>query len=595
MDISEVVREYDRLLLCYLGSTRRIQCRTAQKLDHLMQYARQRHLGSANNNYFYEKLKHGFERLAIRLLAEKNSFEYSWQGFVFQQCVYKSKVQSLKQHILNLDKNGRLWKKLKHYLIRTVYDQLPSIFSQVCSYYIFTSRDCEFELIQIYKSVCDYEMEVKFNKDAQMAAQQGILSQREDEVWFSVKRWITSMDNNDFCKIYCVWKNYIDLLELIDCKNTKYCGMQIFFGDDSHLLIKSLNNVVLTPNLIGTIYNYNGDIEWKKKFLQGFVKVRDTTWKQDFNQILLVIFSSDHFGTSYGDAFANSLRKNFQQSIGDVNKLYSGLLNYLDAVFQENYRKLRRVPSSLCSNSDLYWVTSLVTFVSHYVPHSQEFIRIYLRKGVFRQMVMLGNKFPAFYKHDACLERIFIERMSKVIPRDVHCMLATIKSALLSLADSEQICHGRTAVDRIFLSSESAEELSLNSITPIWPSSSFEEYWNQEVESFSRQGKVLHGAFNNHMVTMKLPLNHLHKTITLITTLSMASIIYLYNDFERIAIEKMRLELRIDEKSESLFLNSLQKLLNQRLLSKISGEIYTFNYKFMPDSDSLNKGFIKIT
>ncbi|AQZ15696.1 YBR259W [Zygosaccharomyces parabailii] len=593
MDASEVFGEYDRLLSYYLGSTSRIQCRTAQKMDHLMHYARQRHLGGANN-YFYKKLKHGFERLAIRLLAEKNSFENSWQGLVIQQCIYKSKVQSLKQHILNLDKKGRLWKKLKHYLIRTVYDQLPSIFSQVCSYYIFTSRDCEFELIQIYKSVCDYEMEVRFNEDAQMAAQRGVLSQREDAIWFSIKRWIVGMDN-DFCKVYCVWKNYIDLLELIGCKNTKSCGMQMFFGDDSHLLLKSLNNVVLTPNLIGTVYNYNGNIKWKKEFLQGFIKVRDTTWKQDFNQILVVIFSSDHFGASCGDAFANSLRKKFQQSIGDVNKLYSGLLNYLDTVFQENYRKLRRVPSSLCSNSDLYWVTSLVTFVSQYVPYSQEFIRIYLRKGVFRQMVMLGSKFPAFYKHDACLERIFIEGMSEVIPRDVHCMLATIESALLSLADSEQICHGRTAVDKIFLSSESAEELSLNSITPIWPSSSFEEYWNQEVESFSRQGKVLHGAFKNHMVTMKLPLNHLRKTITLITTLSMASIIYLYNDFERIPIEKMRLKLCIDEERESLFLDCLQKLLDQRLLLKISDEIYTFNYKFMPDSDSLNKGFIKVT
>ncbi|SJM82070.1 uncharacterized protein ZBIST_0291 [Zygosaccharomyces bailii] len=593
MDNSEVLREYERLLSCYLSSTRRIQCRTAQKLDHLMHYARQRHLGGANN-YFYEKLKHGFEKFAIRLLAEKNDFENSWQGLVFQQCVYKSKVQSLKQHILNLDRKRRLWKKLKHYLTRTVYDQLPNIFSQVCSYYIFTSRDCEFELMQIYKSVCDYEMEVRFNENAQMAAQRGIFSQREDMIRFSVKQWIADMDN-DFCKVYCVWKNYTDLLELIDCRNTKYCGMQMFFGDDSHLLLRSLNNVVMEPNLIRTIYNYNDDIEWKKKFLQAFVRVRDTTWKQDFNQILAAIFSSDHFGTSYGDVFANSLRKNFQQSIGDVNKLYSGLLNYLDAVFQENYRKLRRVPSYSCSDIDLYWVTSLVTFVSHYIPHSQEFLRIYLRKGVFRQMVMLGNKFPAFYKHDACLERLFIEGMSEIIPRDVHCMLATIKSALLSLANSKQICNGRTAVDRIFLSSESAEELSLNSIKPIWPSSSFEKYWNQEVESSLRQGKVLHGAFNNHMVTMKLPLNHLRKAITLITTLSMASIIYLYNDFERITIEKMRLELRIDEERESLFLNSLQKLRNQQLLLKTSDEIYTFNYKFMPDIDSLNRGFIKIT
>lgn len=595
MELIQVCSEYARLLSCYLSTNRRIEARVVQKLDHLLHYAVDSRM-DGYVHYCQKELQKGFESFAMRLLSKKYSSASTWQDFVLREFEYNSKLQKLKAHIQYVDEKDQLWKILKYCLMKNMSEQFSSLFYEVCNYYVFTSRSCEPELLQIYQSIYDYEVEVKFEGCTKMAKQNGALAQKDDKILATIKKWITDSEGGkSFIEIYTVWKNYLNLSELTNSQRNKLSGMQFCFEENPYLLLRSLQNVILTPNVLRAMYNYKDDSKWKENFIEEFYRMRDTSWKGDFEHTLQIVFTSDRFGHSRENMLANGMRDNFQRSVKDVNQFQTSLLNYLDTKFQKNYYTLRKVPSKLITNAETYWVKALITFIIYYLPGRQKFLDLYLRKGLFRQMVMLGGRFSFFYNHSACLERFFIEGSCKIIPKDMRSIQVALESALESLTKSKRILNGTTVIDKIYLSSETAEDLSLCSVKPIWPSNAFKEYWARESRNFSDNGKILHGAFKRHIITMKLPINLPNgKPLILITNLSIASILYLYNSYEVIAMSKIRQELNIEEEQESLFVDSFKKLLGQGLIAKTQSGLYAFNYNFNSGLNTLNTGLIKV-
>ena len=92
---------------------------------------------------------------------------------------------------------------------------------------------------------------------------------------------------------------------------------------------------------------------------------------------------------------------------------------------------------------------------------------------------------------------------------------------------------------------------------------------------------------------MKLPIPSSNTNrITLITTLSIAGILNLYNDDARLTMDEIRMKLAIDESKEPILQENLQKLLSFGLIVLTRDSFYIFNYKFKKTSSS--EKFLKL-
>lgn len=562
--------------------------------------------------WFQKVLKTEFMDAAKRSAEKKSDKETPWEEFVVRQLDYNARFNKLRQHIHYIDshpRNGRkgvLLPYLEYLFLYYVLEEqgtLLDTYKKVCEHFIHVSKDCQQDLICIHDSIYCYEM---FHIETKGYERSDRMDRFFDIGVTCLEEWANRTLDISFFNAYKIWQNTLELLNLTGDRYPRLSGLKTLFNEDPHLLLESLKNVILTPNTLDTICNSGDAPHWIILLKDAFLKWRSVEFTNyDFEQLLASIVLSDSFGDeedsskhgSYQSSLIlNELRQNFLDSVKNVPEFHTKLLNYLDLTFKKNYDALRKAPDKGLSSEQELWIAAMVSLLLHYLPDREIFFKRYLKQGLFQQIMMLNSKFPAFHNHQACLQRILINKLHSLIPRDTYHICGLLKASLDTLQDTTLMNHDETEFTKLYIPKEIASELSLKleeDLETFWPSIYFQNEWEKQVAMYNVHDKTLHGLFSMHILTITTPVCLANgKNLTLLVNICMASIIYLFNDSAVLSLAQIRTNLNSTGKG-ALMIN-LDKLLRYNIILETKKGHYTFNVEYKPSSMTLRTGILRI-
>lgn len=582
LDAKEALSSYKQLLSLYSNSTRRIQWkRTAQQLECLAKYAIDKD-DEITTKVFEEALYEEFVPNNFKgyiSLGGYSDFVSSYDGLFY-------KLQYLKGHI-----SDEWFKLCKMKYLSLVIDLLPQFLNRCCDDYIFEGKNCLQDAVCIFECIRYYESSFE-SKSNDHSSQ---LTQFTRELLSRVIKWV-GQHENDFGRIYVIWKKTEEILKLDDSDTfSNSPAFQLFSNDRQLLVPKTLKNYVLSPDTVFSVYGrggYDKSYEFDIHDVRHYYSGKGLRWKHDFDLLLRDVILVDDFRCRKNLCKRDSLKHEFEESLGDLNEFHIELFNYIQGKFQENYNEIRKDPHTAISRSEEMWINALSTFLIHYLRSLEDFMHLILRRLILPQLLSFSGKFKQYYLHKACLERHVFDNVSR--SGSVSEFKESIDSITKLTIDSDEINVNGPTVEKLFMSRPIAEKLDLlPEDEPIWPNEYFKNYWEHQKQLFSSQGKTLHGCFEGNLITMKLPIPSSNKTrITLITSISIASILNLYNDSKRLTIDEIRVKLAINNSKESILQDSLRKIVDYGLINLTKDNFYIFNYQFKKTSSS--EKFLKL-
>ncbi|GAV47376.1 hypothetical protein ZYGR_0H02170 [Zygosaccharomyces rouxii] len=583
LDVEEAISSYKQLLRRYLRSTNRIQWRrTAQELDYLARYAIDNRDGTTVE-FFEGQL---YEVLSPCNFSPYISLEH-YRNFVTFYNGFFTKLQYLKGHI------GDEWlKSCKVKYLSLAIDGLPLLLNRCCDDYIFKDENCLHDGTCIFECIRYYESSLRSKYEDPPSKLTGF----DEELICRVVNWVSKYEK-DFGRIYVIWKKTEEFLKLYGSDMLLNSPAFQLFSDNRHLLVpKTLENYILPPDTVFSVYGRggcDGSYEFDSHDVEHYYSNKGLHWEQDFDLLLRKVILVDDFRCARLWQ-RSTLRRQFEQSLSNVDEFHVELFNYMHEKFQSNYDTIRKSPHKTLSKLEEIWINALSTFLIHYLVSLDDFMHLILRKSILPQILALCGRFKPFYQHKSCLERRVFDNVCKTAPGSVLEFKESIDWILASPIDSNKINGNGPIIEKVFMSSQIAEQFNLSSEgEPIWPNQDFKDCWNEQLESFSSEGKTLHGCFSKHLIIMKLPIPSSNTNrITLITNLSIAGILNLYNDDARLTMDEIRMKLAIDESKEPILQENLQKLLSFGLIVLTRDSFYIFNYKFKKTSSS--EKFLKL-
>lgn len=562
--------------------------------------------------WFHKVLKTEFMDAAKRSVEKKSVKETPWREFVTRQLNYNARFNRLRQHIYYIDshpKNDRkdsLLPYVEHLFLYYALEEQETLldtYKKVCQHFIHVSKDCERDLICIHDAIYCYEMYCIYTK--------GYVKSDRLDIFFNIgvtclEEWANRTPEMSFFEAYKAWQNTLELLELTGDRYPTICGLKTLFYEDPDLLLKSLRNVILTPNSLDTMCKSGDKPHWIKLLKDAFIKWRSVEFtNNNFEQLLASIILSDSFedenDSSKPESNQNSLilkvlRQNFLDSVGNVPEFHTKLLNYLDLTFKKNYDTLRKAPDKEISSKQELWIAAMTSLILYYLPDREIFLRRYLKQGLFQQIMMLNSKFATFHNHQACLQRILIKKLHILIPREMYHIRELLKAALDTLKDTTLMNDNETEFTKLCISKELASELSLKAedeIETFWPSIDFQNEWEKQVAIYNVQDKNLHGLFSMHILTITTPIRLENgKILTLLVNICMASIINQFNDSPVLSLAVIRKNL--NSTGKGALMTNLSKLLRQNIILETKKDHYTFNMGYKPTSMTLRTGILRI-
>lgn len=577
INVEKVVIRYKRLLNYYLSSTRKIEWkRTAQELECLARYAID-HSDRITIEFFERQL---YKELRLcdlypyTLPGNYRDFTTSYNGLF-------CKLHYLKGHI-----SERWLNSCKVKYVSLAVDELPRLLSTCCDDYILKDKNCLQDSACLFECIKRYESSLESNSDNFP----GKLTGFDAKLLSRVVRWINKYEK-DFGRVYVIWKKTEEVLKLYSSSTLSDSPAFQLFSNDRHLLVpKILENYVLSPDTVFSVYNrggYDGNYEFNNHDLKYYYSNKGLRWKKDLDLLLKEVILVDDFrcGKLYR---RHTLKCEFENSLSDVGEFHAELFNYIKERFQTNYNNIRKNPNKTLLKSEEIWINALSTFLIHYLPSLNDFVDLILRKLILPQVITLCRRFKPFYQHKACLEKCVFDNVCNTIPNSVLEFKDSIEWIMNSPIDSKNISVNGPIIDEVFMPRPVAEQFDLShEEEPIWPNQDFKNYWNEQLGSYLSERKNLHGCFSKHLILMKLPIPSSNSVrITFITTLSIASILNLYNDSAKLKIDEIRTKLAINNSQEIILRNNLQKLLNLGLLRLTKDNFYIFNYEFKEKSST---------
>ncbi|GAV52388.1 hypothetical protein ZYGR_0AG03790 [Zygosaccharomyces rouxii] len=583
LDVDKAVSRYKQLLKHYLNSTKRIQWkRTAQELECLARYAidnSDRITVEFFEGQLYEVLgPHNFDSYIS--LDHYNDFVTLYNGLF-------CKLHYLKGHI-----SDKWLKSCKVKYLSLAMSALPRLLNRCCDEYIFKDENCLHDVTCIFECIRYYESSLELKAENPP----GKLTGFDKELLSRVVKWVSKYEM-DFGRIYVIWKKTEEILKLCSSNGSLDSpAFQLFSGDRHQLVPKTLENYILSPDTVFSVYGrggYNVTYDFDNHDAKYYYSNKGLRWEHNFDLLLRGVILVDDFHCTRLHK-RNTLKREFEESLDDIGEFHVELFNYVQEKFQSNYHAIRKDPHKTLSRLEGIWINALSTFLIHYLTSLDDFLHLILRKLIFPQVLVLCGKFKPFYQHNACLERHVFDNVCKTIPRSVLEFKEAIDWIVNSPIDSDRVNANGPIIDNVFMSRPISEQFNLSSERePIWPNQDFRDYWNEQVAFYSSKRKTLHGCFSSHLISMKLPIPSSNATrITLITNLSIASILTLYNDYTRLKIDGIRMKLAIDKSKEPILQENLKKLLNFGLIYLSKDNFYEFNYNLKRVSSS--EKFLKL-
>lgn len=574
-EIRTLVTRYETILRQYFDSDRKLQWRrTAQELASLAKCVND-HSGDVDTEPLGKLLFDEINRSGLNNVPIRNYRDYvSLYNGIF------TRMQYLKNHI------DEWWfEASKKSLLNPVIHDLPTYLKSCCNDYIFEGKDC------LHDGICILEC-IQYYIRTTGKDEHGLLIGFDGDLVCRSKKRIKEQEN-DFGKIYVIWKKTEEFLKkygsdiLLESPASQLFGKKL-----SEKIPESLTNCTLVPDY-STFDESSSEDHKFDTLIARFCANKVFRWKHNFDLLLKKVSLVDNFRwESFPDR--KRFRREFEKGFYDLNDLHVQLLGYLSDRFHGNYDVIRRNPLQKISVSEVEWVDAVSTFLICYLPSLVQFMNLVLRNVLLAQLIVLGPRFQSFYKHEGCLERQIFDNICESFSGRLLEHRGTINWIANLPVESKTTDSDGPIFEKLFLKSQIAEKFNLSrEQEPIWPNKHFKNSWDKQVEEYSTREQKLHGCFSEHLIVMKLPLPAAKtKRITLLTNLSIASILNLFNDAPKLKIEEIRLNLAIGISKEPILQDSLKKLLNFGLIVFTTDQFYIFNYNFKNTSSS--KHFLKL-
>ncbi|QLL33901.1 hypothetical protein HG536_0F02260 [Torulaspora globosa] len=538
--------------------------------------------------------------LYSKLLVEERSAERQpWEDIATKLSNYNIRFHSICDHIREIDRSiGYKFSKsleflLKHLMVRSLVEEkqeLLECFKSACKCYVFNSEDCSSQISLIYRSVRDFAVAINLSGDHESTFDHQALESFTNAALECFKEYLLS--EHHFSDIYKAWIRVSELNESIGYHDGHLSGIKLLFDENACHLMKSLEGILLSNDDLDALLSLRKDEEWFLELQGAYVKYREVKFSDDFERLLRSILL-----LNYADHCIDvpRLRNEFINGVKDVPRFHTTLINFLDISFKRNYNIIRKTVEEKPNDAQLLWALAASMLVERYTPNPQAFLQRYLKESLVPQLLMLHAKFPRYYNHKNCLQRLWIETLRERSLMEVEPYFSVIDEVLRSVKPDQTVHGSHVKLARLYISESVRSRVFADhkcDDTPIWPSLRLKNQWDEEVQRFAKEKKSLKGLFSLHTITMKSPFRlPSGQCLNILTNLTTASIISLFNNFESLNASDICRLLNTDQTADVV--NSLEKLEQCGIVKQETAKIYTINEQYKAPALAAKSGVIR--
>lgn len=553
-------------------------------------------------DWFDSVLREEFLRYSKSLVEERSAERQPWEDIAIKLANYSLRFHGICDHIRDIDKSiGHISRKslgffLKHLLVRSLVEEkqeLLQCFKLACKYYVFESEDCGAQINLIYRSVGDFVAGIEISDVHESIFDHQVLEELTNAALESFQEYLLA--EHHFSDTYKAWLRVSALYESIGYHDGHVSGLELLFnGNPSHLM-RSLEGILLSNDDLDALFSLRNDMNWVFGLQDAYVKHRKVNFSDNFERLLRSILLL-HYADRCTGKFSSvpTLRKEFINCVKDIPRFHTALINFLDLSFKRNYHMIRKASEERASDAQLLWASAASMLVELYTPNPQVFLQRYLKESLIPQLLMLHAKFPRYYNHKNCVQRLWIESLRENSLMEVEPYFAVIYDVLKSAKPDQTVQGSRIKLARLYISEKVCSRVfddRSSEDVPIWPSLQLKNQWDEEVQRFAKEKKILKGLFSLHTITMKSPFRlPSGQCLDILTNLTTASIISLFNNFENLSVSDICRLLNTDQTAA---MGSLAKLEQCGIVKQETANIYTINKQYEAPDPVAKSGVIR--
>ncbi|CCE64918.1 hypothetical protein TPHA_0J00960 [Tetrapisispora phaffii CBS 4417] len=420
-----------------------------------------------------------------------------------------------------------------------------------------------------------------------------------------------------------MWKRRLEIFEylyqinLIPSIYPAYSNYNIIFKG----FFNDISLTKLSQHDIGTLLFSGMNID--DPLIQLFVKSRCITQDKNIDILLHSIYLIDPYIADIGEDVENKISMHNQVLVDKIIQLLrstyanSMMLEeddihqrfnlFLNSQYKENYNILKDGASP--TNPYLMELCeSIPSFIFHYMPYPEVYFEKYYLPSLFRRILMLNDSFPRLFKDKRCLENqilTYVNNYYKANPNtNIFINIKRIFS-LIDVASTSFINHPQKLVglslNTLILKESIYRETDIHKINDsiCWPNQELQNIWDTIKDRYQKEGKILKNSASYHIIETSTPFKLSNgDTMRLITNLTMASILQLFNDNLNLTQQAIQLALIKDTNSKYCFSGeidtNLKKLAKRGILAyNKTFKTYSINNTFKPGPKTEQTGRLR--
>lgn len=604
MDKNQALSKYEDILFDLLyGKVLSLE-RHGRRLDHLLQSMIREH--NLPLRRFDELLRDHFNCYANSLIADKIDEKKPWEVIANRIVQYSMRFISIIDHVRSIVKEFRDYSMrpleiyLKHRFVELLLQpgdgwdcMLLKHFREACKHYVFDSEDCGSQINLIYRSVRDFEV------DYELAETYEFGNNLQD-----IQDYIHILPHPSFSELYKIWIRAAKLFELTGYWEGSVSGLELLFEDNPDYLMDSLDGILLNNLDMEALSslkkdgNWSGN--WSDKLCGAYVNQRRVKFlDDDFDQLLRSILLQK-YNSYYGYDLQFPIGERESIPDKDVPGFHSKLISFLDFSFKNNYsvsrKKVEKTPQVFEGDHESpskdaeNWAHAASILVELFTPQPLQLLQRYIQESLMPQLIMLNAKFPEYYKHKNCIQRLWIEKLRQSRSIEIISFFPILDDVLDSVKSDQMVNGSDIKLAKLYVPERIRSKVFPNQKTqhvktPLWPSPEMKNQWDQEVEAFAEDGKCLEGLFTLHTVTMTSPFRLPNgRRLSILTTLAIAKIILLIDQCGHLCFSEICCTCRIDDDDDQaeVIADGLRKLSDCGILINNEGSA----------SFSINKAYV---
>lgn len=561
----------------------------------------------ATFKWFDSTLRQKLEQYANWLVERATDDRQSWENIASGLLSYSIAFQQLHEHVRKVEKNTTdgsgepLEFYLKHLLVRTLLKKkevFMADYKTACESFLYGMADCGPHINLMYRSVRDFAVAVELVGAREVKFDRTILDYFTRIGFECLEDYLASNLKNDFCEKYKVWYNCVGLFNLTGYSDSDACGISLMFEDCPHSLIESLSGILVKSDDLEALVCLEPQSRWAAGIQEAYARCREVKLIEDsFDQLLppILLLNSAHPYTEKFETI-HKIRLDFIESVTDVTRFHTKLINYLDLSFKKNYDNIRRAPQNISDQSLDLWASAAFFLIKFHVPEPEIFLERYVEESLVPEILMLNTKFPSYYNDGHCLQRFWINKLRESGPLEAEYYFSIVDEFLITLENDQTFERNLGfPMIKVYLSN-SRHQNWFNSVAdaerPIWPSSQMKERWDDEVQRFAKAQKDLRGLYKMHTITMSSPFSLPNgRRLTLLTSLWLASVVYQFNDFDLLKASDICKLLNTD--NEAKIIGCLEKLKKSGIIEQDDRDTYKINEHYKPSAGVAKSGVIR--